>query len=80
MKIPEGWKLDVDAQNKRFRLCVDVPTVTKSHAPAVVAVGNQCGPWIEFDDALSFMKKAGHDTAAEGGRFLKRIRGWFKKG
>lgn len=79
MKIPEGWKLDVDAQNKRFRLCVDVPAATKSRAPAVVAVGNQCGPWISFSDASAFMKKAGSDAAAEGNRFLKRIKGWFGK-
>ena len=78
--IPKGWKLDVDAANRRFRICVDPGEATGSKDPLLKSVPAFCSPWIEFDDVLAELSRMRVKVQAEGKRFWKRVAGWFGKG
>lgn len=75
MNLPKGWSADIDVANRRFRICVDAPKATGDDRFKALPV--VCSPWIQFDDVADELRRAGHNIAAEGGRFWDRVRGWF---
>ena len=77
MTIPEGWKLDIDAANRRFRVCANVAAVTGQKDAIIKSLGDVCTPWVSFEDAIAEAKRAGANVAAEGGRFVKTLKRLF---
>ena len=65
----EGWKVEVDEERQRFRVCVDVAI----SGPMTLDMDHQCSPWIPLDDLKAEAWRAWRNVKGEAKRFAKRF-------
>ena len=77
MKLPTGITLDVDVANRRARICLD-PAKIEGAPKGSEVIPAFCLPYVDLDDTLAELKRAGFNVRDESRRFLDRVKGWFR--